>query len=64
MESMLLPLITFLPLMGMIGVLLIPGHRHKVIRTFTVLVTFVVRSASIFLHLETRPVRGIYDPAE
>jgi len=29
-----------------------------------VLLTFVVRAASIFLHLETRPVRGIYNPPE
>jgi len=59
---MLLPLITFLPLMGMIGVLIIPGHRHKVIRAFTVLVTAVEFLLTIWLLLAFDRTGIKYDP--
>ncbi|OPZ15913.1 MAG: NADH-quinone oxidoreductase subunit M [candidate division BRC1 bacterium ADurb.BinA364] len=49
MESWILTLIVFLPLAGMIGVLLLPKENHKSIRALTALTTFVVLLLTIWL---------------
>ncbi len=45
----LLTTITFLPVAGMAGILLIPSNRHNVIRAFSVLVTAAELLLTIFL---------------
>jgi len=64
MANHLLTLLTFFPVLGMIGVLFLPSHRHKLIRAFAVLVTGIEFALSLALLATFIPNQIGADPAD